>query len=272
MKRYSFFHALILSFFSKSFYRDVAHNWSGTGLAYMAVILALLWIPTIIKMQVGLSKFVDHDSQEVTKQIPAITISHGKVSTDVPTPYFIREPKSGEPIVVIDTTTDSEKLDNLPTQVVMLTRTKFVMRNARETRAFDLSGVQQFYVDRPKVEGWLATGKRWFVPVMYPLLLVFSFIFRAVQMLIYALVGLLFASMLHVTLDYKTLMRLAAVAITPVLVLDLVREFLPVHIPLCGVVGIAIALGYLFVAVKWSSEPEVAPPYQAPPASTAFPG
>src|SRR5258708_3738454 len=197
MKRYSYFHALVLSFFSKAFYRDVAQHWRGTGLAYMAVILALLWIPTIIKMQVGISQFVDHDSQAITKQIPAVTISHGKVSTDVPTPYSIKDPQSGDPIIVIDTTSDTEKLDSLPPQGVLLTRSKITTRNDRETRSFDLSGVESFYVDRARVEGWLAKLKLFFVPVMYPFLLICSFIFRAVQMLIYALVGLLFANLLR---------------------------------------------------------------------------
>ena len=46
MKRYSIFHPLVLSFFSKSLYRDVGKNWRGTGLLYLLLIIALLWIPS----------------------------------------------------------------------------------------------------------------------------------------------------------------------------------------------------------------------------------
>ena len=100
--------------------------------------------------------------------------------------------------------------------------------------------------------------------MFYPMALLFSFIFRAIQILIYALIGLAFANMLHVKLEYKTLMRLAAVALTPVLVLDLVLEFVPLRIPLWSVLGVLIGLGYLFFAIKSNAEPETIAPVYAP--------
>ncbi|MEP6820419.1 MAG: DUF1189 domain-containing protein [bacterium] len=265
MRRYSIFHPLVLSFFSKSLYRDVGKNWRGTGLLYLLLALALVWIPTIISGQIGLSRWVDNDSKEITKQIPAITISKGQVSTDVTTPYFIKDPKTGADIAIIDTSGQYETLDNTDAKL-LLTKSKLIMeKSAMETQAYDLAGVQSFHVDRSRVESWLLTGKRWFVPVFYPLAVIFSFIFRAVQILIYALIGLLFARMLNANLDYKTLMRLAAISITPVLVLDLFLEFVPLHIPMWSLIGIIIALGYLFFAVKENAQPEDVPEYQPPP-------
>jgi hypothetical protein len=120
------------------------------------------------------------------------------------------------------------------------------------------------------VEGWLEILGRWFGLVLYPLAVIFSFIFRAIQILIYALVGLLFAQILHANLNFKTLMRLAAISITPVLVLNLVFEFVHVHIPGWWLLGIVIALGYLFFAVKVNAEPEDVPQYQ-PPSTYATP-
>jgi len=64
-------------------------------------------------------------------------------------------------------------------------------------------------------------------------------------------------------------MRLAAVAITPVLVIDLLMEFSPVKIPLWSILGIIVGLGYLFLAIKWSGQPEPAPDYYAPPTAQA---
>ena len=268
MKRYSIFHPLVLSFFSKSLYRDVGKHWRGTGLLYLLVVLALVWIPTMIKGHLGMSKWVDGDSKEITKQIPAITISKGRVSTDVTTPYFIKDPKTGSDIAVIDTTGEYETLENTDAKLLLTKSKLIVSKNATETQTYDLSGVQSFYVDRARVEGWLAMLGRWFVPVLYPLALIFSFIFRAIQILIYALVGLLFARILHANLSFKTLMRLAAIAITPVLILNLILEFVPRHIPRWSLIGIVIALAYLFFAVKVNAEPEDVPQYQPP---TAYP-
>jgi uncharacterized protein DUF1189 len=266
MRRYSIFHPLVLSFFSKSLYRDVGKHWRGTGLLYLLLVLALVWIPTIIKGQLGLSSWVEGDSKEITKQIPAITISNGQVSTDVTTPYVIKDPKTGTDIAIIDTTGEYETLDNTDAKF-LLTKSKLIAsKNATEDRTYDLAGVESFYVDRVRVENWLANARTWFIPVLYPLALIFSFIFRAIQVLVYALVGLLFARILHANLDFKALMRLAAISITPVLVLNLILEFVPLHIPGWSLLGIVIALAYLFLAVKVNAEPDDVPPYQ-PPAS-----
>ena len=271
MKRYSIFHPLVLSFFSKSLYRDVGKHWRGTGLLYLFIILALLWIPTIIKGQLATSAWVNGDSKEITKQIPAITISKGQVSTDVTTPYFIKDPKTGANIAIIDTTGKYQNLDNSDAKI-LLTKSKLIVKKSEtESQSYDISGVQSFYLDRARVEGWLALCKTWFIPVLYSLGLLFSFIFRAVQILIYALVGMAFASILKAHLDFKTLMRLSAIAITPVLVLNLIFEFLPGRIPWWSILGIIVALAYLFFAVKVNAEPEDVPQYQPPNAYPSAP-
>src|SRR5258705_3112365 len=264
MRRYSIFHPLILSFFSKSLYRDVAKNWRGTGLLYLLLILALLWIPTIIKGHLGFTRWVDQDAKGITQQIPPITITNGHASTNVPLPYFIKEPKTGETLALIDTR-DNSAAGNTSVPLV-LTETKLITnKSATETRIYDLSSVGNFSVDQTRVEGWLGTASQWFFRALYPLGVLFSFIFRGIQVLIYALIGLLFARMLNANLDSKTLMRLAAISITPVLVLNLLFEFFPVRIHGWLLLGIVIELGYLFFSVKVSSEPDV-PPYQPPPA------
>ncbi|MGI9066569.1 MAG: hypothetical protein ACR2HX_09210 [Pyrinomonadaceae bacterium] len=59
-------------------------------------------------------------------------------------------------------------------------------------------------------------------------------------------------------------LNLAAISITPVLILNLLLEFVPVHIPWWSLLGIVIALAYLFFAVKVNAEPEDLPQYQPP--------
>lgn len=264
MRRYSIFHPLVLSFFSKSLYRDVGKNWRGTGLLYLAVLLALVWIPTMIKGHLQMSKWVDGDSKEITKQIPAVTISNGQVSTDVTTPHFIKDPKTGDTIAIIDITGEYETLENTDAKFLLTKSKVIVSKSGNRSETYDLSGVQSFYVDRSHVEGWLTSARQWLFPVLYPLALIFSFIFRAVQVLIYALIGMLFAKILNANLDYKTLMRLAAISITPVILLNLLLEFVPIKIPWWSLIVIVIALAYLFLAVKVNAEAEPVPQYQPP--------
>jgi hypothetical protein len=261
MRRYSFFHAPVLSFFSNSFYQDVAKDWRGTGLLYLLILAALVWIPTTIKMHREFGRFATNEAPRITQQIPRVTITDGKVSTDVAMPYFINNPDDGTPLMIIDTTGEYENLDKTPARV-LLTKTKLITRSERDVRSYDLSGVKSFEVDRGKVEGWLATGKTWLTLALYPVLVIGTFALRAIQILIYALIGGLFARMLNTNLSYKTLMRLAAVAITPVIVLNLILEFLPVRIPMWWLIGTFLGLGYLFFAVHSNSETPPSPPYQ----------
>ena len=267
MKRYSIIQAFVLSFFSKSLYRDVARNWRGIGYSYLFFALLLVWIPTMIKMQVGLTRAVNNDSPAFTQQIPRITISNGQASTDVQTPYFIKDP-NGTPLIIIDTTGTYQSLDDTPAKL-LLTKTKLIARDERQTRIFELAGIESFELDRARVEGWLQTAKRWLVLVLFPILLACSFLFRAIQVLIYAAIGLLFARMANTSLDYKALMRLAAAALTPVLLLNLLLEFMPFHIPFWWLLGTIIGLGYLFFAVKSNSESAPTSdeqPFPTPPA------
>jgi len=267
MKRYSILHAFVFSFFSKSFYQDVGRNWRGTGLLYLFILLLVVWIPTMIKMQIGFSRFVEQDSPRITQQIPRITIKNGEASTDVATPYFIKDEK-GEPIAIIDMTGEYQNLDDSPA-FLLLTKTKLITRDQRKTSTYDLQPVGSFEMDRAGVEGWLQTAKRLLVPVLFPIVLIVTFVLRAIQILIYAAIGLLFAKMLDTSLSYKTLMRLAAVALTPVLLLNLLLEFLPFSIPFWWLFGTIIGLAYLFLAVKANAE--ATPDYPVPPPPYAPP-
>src|SRR5688572_7259364 len=141
MKRYSIFQAIFLSFFSSSLYRDVARRWRGIGFGYLLLVLALVWILTIIKMQMSLAPFVNREGMDFARQVPKITVSNGQVSTDVATPYFIKD-HDGEDFMIIDTSGEYESLDSTSAKV-LLTKSKLIMkRNETETRTYDLAGVQ----------------------------------------------------------------------------------------------------------------------------------
>jgi hypothetical protein len=229
------------------------------------LVIALLWIPVTIKSHRDFGRFVNNDAKQLTEQIPAVTIKNGQASTDAPMPHSIKDPKTGATLAIIDTVDTSVEANN-PSVPLILTKTKVILRkNPTETQIVDLAGVQSFYLDRARVEGWLATARTWFFPAFYGLAVLFSFIFRGIQILIYALIGLGFAAMLNAKLNYLTLMRLAAIAITPVMILNLLFELVRFHPPGWMLLGIIIGLGYLFFAVKVNAEEPVTE-YEPPPA------
>jgi len=269
MREYSILHAPLLSFFSRSLYQDVGRHWKGTCLLYLLLLLALCWIPIAAKMQVGLSRFIARDAPPIVKQIPAITIRKGQASIQEPQPYFIIDPESKKPLAVIDTTGELTSLEGTGAIVLLTKSTVIAKKSKAETRTWDISGVRDFYVDSEAITGWLEVGRRWLVIIFYPFALLFSYVYRIVQALLYAAIGMAFASMLGARLAYQTLIRLAIIATTPAIVLDTVCTLAGIDVPFWWVICFAIAMGYLFFAVKANAEPE--PVQAAEPGVPSYP-
>lgn len=253
MKRFSIIHAPLLSFFSEEFYRDVALYWEGTNLAYLLLLLAVCWIPVMVRAHIGFADFLRNDVPPIVNQVPKITITNGRVSVDEPQPYYIRA-QNGAVLAVIDTTGQITSLEDPNTQC-LLTRTKLIGRKSRyETRVFDLSQVKDFVVDNDRITGWLRTAGKLLIPVLYPFALFGSYVYRIVQVLMYAAIGMVFAKWFNVTLSYTALLRLAVVAVTPCIIINTVLTVAAVDFRYAPLFYLIVALGYLFYAVKAASQ------------------
>ena len=243
-----------MSFFSKSLYRDVARNWRGLCFTYLVSLLALCSIPVVMKVQKEFSDFLNREAPQYIKQIPTITISKGKVSIDKPEPFFIRDEKTGAVWAIIDTTGSINSLSD-PKTLLLLTRTALIVRkNDKETRTFDLSGFDNLLMDKSAIYGFLDTLDDWIAVLIYPFVVIFSFFYHAVEALIFALIGSLFARTLRASLDYRTLVRLANVAITPAIIGEGIFALLNVWVAYWTLLSLFISLGYIFYAVKANAD------------------
>lgn len=264
MRKYTIFHVPILSFFSKALYRDVALNWKGTGFGYLFLLLAVCWIPAIVNMQKGLSRFAKSEAPAVISQIPAIRIVDGQASADVPQPHFIREPKEDKVIAVIDTTGTITSLDQTEA-LVLVTRTAGIMRNSKvETRTFQFAEIKNFTLDQAMLTTWMEAIRRFTVPVLYPLALLGSFSSRIVQTLIYALIGMLLAKWSRTRRPYLSLVRLSVVALTPPIIVETIVLAGGGRLPHAGWVYFVAAMAYLFFGIRAAREETPASAPQPP--------
>jgi ABC-type Fe3+-siderophore transport system permease subunit len=258
VKRYRIFHPLWLSFYSPSLYRDVAENWTGVGFLYLLLLLALAWIHPIASLQQTASALLKTVGPAVLEQIPTISIRQGEVSIAEPQPYVIEVPGSDTPLAVIDTT--GQTTPESTQAFLLLTKRQAILRkNLHETRTYDLAGIQDLTVDRSTAKRILDSCQRYLAILAYPIALAGSYVYRILQALIYAAIGLLFARLLKAPLEYPELLRLSSVAVTPAIVVDTLR----------GAAGIGsslawwsfcflLSMGYLLFAVRVNS------PAQAP--------
>lgn len=255
--------ALYLSFFSGDLYRDVRTNWKGTGFLYLLLLLSITWLPVMVKVHWGIAEAVKQEAPKYIAQVPRIAIKHGEVSIDRPVPYTISVPDSGMQLLVIDTSGSITSVEQTKAQA-LLTRNKFMYSksNGTETRIYDLSKIDDFILDRDRVNGWVQAFGKYFATIAYPVALVSSFAYRVIQMLLYAAIGMFFVKMLKLSLDYLTVLRLASVSITPVIILSTLQTLIGFHIPAYWLFCFVIAMGYLFFALKSNVAP-------APPEATS---
>lgn len=264
MKRYSLLHALYLSCSSGDLYRDVRTNWKGTGFLYLLLLLAITWAPVMVKLHWSTGEEIRLEAPKFVDQVPQITIVKGVVSIDRPVPYAISDPDTNAPFLIIDTAGTITSIEQTAAPL-LLTKDKLVYRkpNKAETRIYDLSAIEEFTADRDRVNGWVQTFGKYFAIIAYPFALAGSFAYRVLQILLYAAIGLLFVKMLRAKLDYPAVLRLASVSITPVIILSTVRTLANVTIPFFWFLCFAIAMGYLFFAVKANAK-DAAPESPAP--------
>lgn len=257
MRRYGIFHTPLLSFYSKDFYREVGLFWRGTGLGYLFLLVVVVLIPLGVKMHVGMNNFVAEDLPVMVDQVPDFWIVDGKVSIDEDEPYYLSDPETGEVFVIIDTTGEITSLDETDAYVLVTESSLEYRQGEFETRKFDLSKIKKFEIDEETIVRWAEAARKFLAPFIYVFMLVFSFVSRAVQVLIYAAMGMVFVSILKTELEYLALMRLAVAAVTPCIVVRTVLSLAGVGMP-CGTVFLFLfmGLGYLYFGVKACAEYE----------------
>ena len=254
MKKFSIVHLPVLSFFSKDLYRDVGLNWKRICFGYLLLLLAVCWIPMMVKIHTGFAGFVKNDAPTVVEQIPEITITDGQVSIEEPQPYFIREPDSNQIIGVIDTTGSIESPADA-NAFFLLTNNSIITHSDFETRTIDLSQVKSFTLNSDRITRFLNNTKKYLVIIIYPIALLSSYVYRIILALIFAAIGLLFASSCRVSLSYGALLRLAVVAMTPCIIIKTVFALAGVQLP-CIVLLLyfVITLAYLYFGVHACSQ------------------
>ena len=254
MKKYSYINSLFYSFYSKSFYQHVARNWKGLRLSYLLFILCLFWIPEISRIHAEVSEFISAEAPKYVKQVPVITISQGKVSIKEKSPYLISTPGENTPFAIIDTSGQTTSLDK-SSALGLLTKSQLIIKNSSsESRTFDLEGIDHLIIDQKTLYEWLETFDTIFPVMLFPFVLLYSFIYHVIQVLLIAGTGTLFAKRFQAELDFKTLMRLAAVSFTPAIILQTIHSILDIPFPYRAPISLIIALGYLYYAVGSNSE------------------
>ena len=257
MKRFGPLQALYLSFFSADLYRDVARRWKGIGLLYLLLLLGLTWLPTAVRVFNGLQTFSAEKGAAIAKQMPRVTIANGEMRAEPPGRHELKDPVTGEVFLVIDDT-----IDEVPAyagnDMMMVTRKEFATFQRNQRRVWKLAPGMNLELTSADVQRYLARVPYLAAPLVYAGALAGSFLFRTIQILVYGSIGMFFARRYKSAIDYRTAVRLSAVAITPVVILRTLIWFMPtepgwyVRWPVAFVITVLL----IRFAVRAAAEPE----------------
>jgi len=254
MRKYNFLDSFYLSFYSKPFYQDIAKNWKGLCFTYLLFILCILWIPETSRIHSELSEFLSAEAPKYVKQVPPITITQGKASIKALVPYYINVPEKSTPFAIIDTSGQITSLEKT-SALLLLTDSKLIIKNRpSESRSFDLAEIDDITIDQKVLREWIDSFDALFPVILFPFVLLFSFFFHIIQVLVSAGIGTLFAKKFQADLNYKALIRLSAVSFTPAIILQVLHAVLDIPFPYRSPVSFLISLGYLYYAVGSNAE------------------
>lgn len=252
MQLYSRAHALYLAFFSRELYRDVASRWKGFCLGYLLAVLALCTIPGVLRMQSDLGAWLNEKAPAYIKQLPTITISKGVMTIDAPEPYRIVDGKTGEPVVIFDSTGEVTSLEGSKA-AALFTKTALIVRKSEtDTRSFSLSDLdgESFTIDRKNAYDLLDALVEVFPVVLYPFALFFSFLLWGAAALVVALTGNLYARRLALHLGSQAVIRISIVALTPALLAGALLTTAGVSLPFWWLVSLACSLAYALYGIQ----------------------
>lgn len=245
MNRYNHLQPLVLAFYSKALYRDVGRNWRGVGLLYL-LLLAFVCALAFTAHLTLLAKEGVSIAQPYIAQLPTITLANGEVTIDQPEPYLIKQPQTERTVFIIDTTGQTSSLANT-TALALLTKNKLIIAYNNATKEYDLSTTKDRVFTAEEVGHNLPRLAYLVVGVVGAFTILTYFLFGVIETLLYAGLTKLF---LQTDLTYKTLCRLATVALTPAFIFSAILALFAIHLPYRWLIYIPLSVGYLIYAIK----------------------
>lgn len=212
--------------------------------------MALCSIPDVLKVRMEISDFISAEAPRFVRQVPSIRISKGNVSIDKPQPYYIVDERTRRPKAIIDTTGSITSLAGTDAVLLLKKNSLLVKKSETETKVFDLSDFDGVSIDRSSMYSLLDWLEQLFPVLLYPFAVLFSIMFRIVEVLILAVIGLLYSKMMNTALLFQTSVRLAAIAITPAVICGALLVLINISIFYWPFISFSLSLGYFFFALR----------------------
>lgn len=250
MQQYNLFQAIYMSFYSRGLYKDVANNWGAKSFVYLLMLLSLTWIVSIYQAQQSINHGYTTMSDTLVAQIPVMTIADGKLKTPENRPYVITDPDTKETLVVIDTSGKYTNLEQINTNLLITPTRIYSKPKANQQRIDEIPAQLNLVIAPEVVNGYVKRFVGFFWIPFFIFAVIFSYIYRIFQSLIYAILGKMFGWVMGVRLSYWQILQVMMVAITPVLIVCTVLHALNLDLIRHNLIYFILAMAYLAFGIR----------------------
>lgn len=252
MKQYGILKAIVLAFFSRNLYRDVARNWSiARTIGYLLVLLGICWTVMLFKIQPILNRSVTSFVHLVDEQLPAvITVKKGILTTPENRPYFIKGTDQKTNLAVFDTSGQFKTPDEAHARLLITQDSIYYVDNSDVVNVHKIPSDVSLELYSVAIGKVLIRAVRWAWLLLFPVFLFVSFIYRLLESLLFAVIGKIFAGLMRVSLHYLDLVKLSMVAFTPDIVLGTVFRWAGLWVNLGWIFYFTISMVYLIFAIS----------------------
>lgn len=229
------------------------------GFVYLLLILLFCWTLESVKVfTMAQTAANDKTLAQFVNQIPEMNLQNGKLSIDKQSPYTLNDPQSGKPIAMFDTSGQTTDLAHANGATFLLTQDNLIVaeRDGSEKTMPWSQMKTDFNVNSAKINDFISKLPL-FSGIIFWAFGLFVWIAHILQALLFGAFALLMDSR---KLGYKNMVRLAAFAMTPAIVLSLLQFLIGKDIPGFGLLSLAITMGYIYFgtqAVKGDDPPMV---------------
>lgn len=235
----NFFNKLKDSIYSPKFYSEISKTNTSSALKYFFALVVLVVALTLFKsvpqflfeLPNQLKSAVASVSETYPKDLE-VNIKSGRATSNVKEPYFLSD-KSGGKFAVIDTKTSysEEVFNNFGANIWLTSDTVFYKDETGAIKGQSLSQIGDVVINKDFINALVNKVNPW-IPYFGPILLLITYLFltffytlRLVYAFFLALLVLLTAKIMKVTLDYKGAYKVAIYSMTLALIVDDLKVF-----------------------------------------------
>lgn len=247
MKTYTKLHAIYASFYSVDLYRDVKNRWEGLGFSYLFLLVALIITPAMLILLIMIDRTlfgneynpeINNIANEIIEQMPTLQWHDNQMTVidgeDIKTITISIDDKT-LPIIKLDIDGTEDTLRDSNNFMLLTAQSLYFKKMGGEidSRAWaDIIEEDGFTLNPTTARELADEGIKWLIDNRTTIYLTFGFFFwaftvlafyfyRIIEALIIGFFGLLIQRFFQSDLDYGQLVRLAAIAMTPAIIIDI---------------------------------------------------